>query len=353
MRDGQTYREGLLSNRSSAESSTTSVRRGTPGRAVLVAKLIVCALLLSAGSVFAVEDLADPSGTAWELVEIASMDDSLYRPKADGDYGLTFGIDGSISAAAGCNRATGSIDRWDPPRIQFSELASTRAYCGRESISERYLGQLGWVRSYLYENGRLYLATMADGSIMEFAPLPAEKASATVGSLSLQVHDANALRDIILSRLLTVYAAQAGIEITAAEKDRYLTVMEQRLHADPGNDFDDSSSLTADEQAEVEHMRGRMAESVILQWKVNKVLHEQYGGRVVYQQLGPEPLDAYLAFLKDAQQAGQFTIRDGNLAADFWAFFSDERRNAFMPTGSEDEAVAFATPPWERVERKE
>jgi hypothetical protein len=79
MRDGQTYRGGMLSNRPSAESSITSVRRGTPGRVVLVAKLIVCALLLSAGSVFAVEDLADPSGTAWELVEIASMDDSLYR----------------------------------------------------------------------------------------------------------------------------------------------------------------------------------------------------------------------------------------------------------------------------------
>jgi hypothetical protein len=34
------------------------------------------------------------------------------------------------------------------------------------------MGQFQWVRSYVLENGNLFLATMADGSIIEFEPLP-------------------------------------------------------------------------------------------------------------------------------------------------------------------------------------
>jgi heat shock protein HslJ len=315
--------------------------------------LAACALCLAAGNAFGADNLADLSGTAWELVEIASMDDSVYRPEVDSDYGLIFGVDGSISVDAGCNRAMGSLVTWDPPRLQFSELASTRAYCGPTSISERYLRQLGWVRSYVYEGGHLYLATMADGAIIEFAPLPAAKASATVGTLSLQIDDADALRSIILSQLLDAYAAEAGITVSGAEIDHYLARMEQRMRADLGDDYDDGSSLSADEQAEVGRMRRRMAEGMMRQWKINKVLHEQYGGRIIYQQLGPEPLDAYLAFLKDAQRAGGFTIRDSELEADFWAFFTDEQRHDFMAPGSEDAGRAFAVPPWEAEQEQE
>ena len=81
-------------------------------------------------------------------------------------------------------------------------------------------------------------------------------------------------------------------------------------------------------------------------WMVNKALYERYGGRIIYQQLGPEPLDAYLAFLEEAQESGRFSLGRSELEATFWAFFHDEERHSFMAAGSEDEDRAFTTPPW-------
>ena len=101
-----------------------------------------------------------------------------------------------------------------------------------------------------------------------------------------------------------------------------------------------------EEQAERDRMRRGMAESMMRNWKTNKALYQQYGGRIIYQQLGPEPLDAYLAFLEEAKSAGRFSLSKPELEATFWAFFRDEDRHSFMPAGSDDEARAFAEPPW-------
>lgn len=65
------------------------------------------------------------------------------------------------------------------------------------------------------------------------------------------------------------------------------------------------------------------------------------------QQMGPEPIDAYREFLEEREKAGDFSIRDPELSKAFWGYFSDDARHDFMPPGSDDEANAFATPPWE------
>jgi heat shock protein HslJ len=306
----------------------------------------LCALCLRSAATLADSDLPDVSGTGWQLVEIQSMDDTVRRPEEGGRYRLVFGIDGAVSVEAGCNRATGMISVFDPPRLQFSDLAATQALCGPESLSERFLAELGWVRSYVYRDNQLYLATMADGSIIKFAPMPADEAVATVESLSLVTEDVDALRGTILSRLLDDYAADAGISVSDAEIDDYLAAMDRRLRDDLGDDYDDRSSLTAEEQADLDRMRRQMAEGMMRSWMVNKALYEQYGGRIIFQQLGPEPLDAYRAFLEQAQAAGRFSIARAELEAAFWAFFHDEERHSFMPEDSEDAARAFTIPPW-------
>ncbi|MEE4384057.1 MAG: hypothetical protein V2J02_18815, partial [Pseudomonadales bacterium] len=89
-------------------------------------------------------------------------------------------------------------------------------------------------------------------------------------------------------------------------------------------------------------------EALIRQWKTNRALFEDYGGRVIYQQLGPEPLDAYRCFLEDASAAGRFSIRDAKLEAAFWSYFRDGERHDFMRSGSHDATRVFALPPWER-----
>jgi hypothetical protein len=88
-----------------------------------------------------------------------------------------------------------------------------------------------------------------------------------------------------------------------------------------------------------------MARSIIRQWKINRQLYGEYGGRVIYQQLGPEPLDAYRVFLEEQQRVGAFTIVDESLETSFWQYFTDDTRHTFFEKGSE--AGALEQPPWE------
>lgn len=313
---------------------------------------LLTALLLSAAAMPALAEpsLRDLSGTGWQLVKIASMNDTVARPTADGDYQLRFGIDGSVSVAAGCNRGRGALSTFDPPQIVFSQLATTRALCPPDSLSERYLAELGWVRSYVYQNGHLYLATMADGSILEFTPLHASEASAVAGDLSLITDDPDALRSIILGRLLEAYAEEHGVTVSNQEIARYLERMDQRLREELGDNYEDTSGLSDEEQAKLQRMRQQMAASAVQNWKVSRALYEQYGGRIIYQQVGPEPLDAYRLFLTEAAKGGAFEITDGDVATRFWSFFSDDQRHDFMAEGSEAALRAFDHPPWTTAE---
>ncbi len=92
-------------------------------------------------------------------------------------------------------------------------------------------------------------------------------------------------------------------------------------------------------------MRLEMARSIIRQWKINRQLHSAYGGRAIYQQLGPEPLDAYRRFVEERQQAGAFMIHEKAFEDAFWRYFTDDLIHFFFEPGSE--AGAFEVPPWE------
>jgi hypothetical protein len=51
-------------------------------------------------------------------------------------------------------------------------MATTRALCPPGSLSDRYLAHLARVASWTVRDGRLHLATRADGAILEFQPAP-------------------------------------------------------------------------------------------------------------------------------------------------------------------------------------
>jgi len=128
-------------------------------------------LLLSAiSSVALAANTADLSATSWQLVKIMSMDDSSASPDDPSKYTLKFGKDGRAAIQADCNRGTGSWSSRSQSQLAFSKIASTRALCPPGSISEKFLAQFEWVRSYTLHDGHLFLATMADGSIIEFEP---------------------------------------------------------------------------------------------------------------------------------------------------------------------------------------
>ena len=125
----------------------------------------------AADSQFVHSELA---GTEWQLVKIMSMDDTESVPDDGSKYRLTFGDEGSVSVIADCNQGTGSYTSQSAGQLTFGPIATTMMACPEVSIASTFLAQFEWVRSYVLENGNLYLSTMADGSIIEFEPISAK-----------------------------------------------------------------------------------------------------------------------------------------------------------------------------------
>ena len=91
-----------------------------------------------------------------------------------------------------------------------------------------------------------------------------------------------------------------------------------------------------------------MARMVIQSWKVNQALYKRYGGRVIFQQGGPEPLDAYRAFLREQEQSNAFELVDKSVEPTFWNYYTNESMHTFYP---DDDAVKSMTTPWWLMEK--
>jgi len=301
--------------------------------------------LMPVGALGAYPASSELAGTAWQLVKIMSMDDTVYEPKDRTLYRMQFKQDGRVAILADCNRGTGSWSSESAGRLEFGPIASTKALCPPESLSEKYLAEFQWVRSYVMKEGHLFLATKADGSIIEFEPRDIPVVATVLGE-EIRTSDSAEMQKIILTRLFDRYAAKNGLEATDEEIETWVTRIQQAMEADG---LDAISELSPEEAAEFETMRRQMARSMIEHWKIGRALYKQYGGRIIYQQLGPEPLDAYREFLQEQQKAGAFAIEVLEYEADFWDYFINDSMHDFMEKGSEDEAMAFTVEPWERL----
>lgn len=117
------------------------------------------------------------AGTDWRLVEIQSMDDAvgIVRPDDPSMYTMRLNEDGTVIMRLDCNRARGTWSAEPSADVSsgnfsFGPLAATRAVCPPGSLDERVAAQTEYVRSYLLEDGRLYLSLMADGGIFAWEP---------------------------------------------------------------------------------------------------------------------------------------------------------------------------------------
>jgi hypothetical protein len=206
------------------------------------------------------------------------------------------------------------------------------------------------------------------------APLVAE-----VLGMDIRTSDAEEMKYVILGRLLDRYATEQDIEVGQEDIDAYLDAMQrtaeqdrqqraarreelQRKLADTKPDAAGYKALSAelevldqlaeglDEPAsdagEDREARVQVASAFIRQWKINRALYRQYGGRIIFQQGGPEPLDAYREFLEEQQEKGAFRIADKTLEYAFWKYYRSNSLHSFYPAGSREETQAFETPWW-------
>ena len=89
----------------------------------------------------------------------------------------------------------------------------------------------------------------------------------------------------------------------------------------------------------------RVATQWVRQWKLDQALFREFGGRIVFQQAGWEPIDAYRKLLLQAEASGQLVLPDPASRSAVYRYF--EHRFVYA-----DEAKArfyFEKPYWERT----
>ena len=114
---------------------------------------------------------ASLAGTAWQLVKFQSSDDTVLTPDDRTKYTIEFASGGRLTARVDCNRGRGTWKSSGANQIVFGSLALTRAKCPPSSLHDQIVKQWGNIRSYVIQDGRLFLSLMADGGIYEFEPM--------------------------------------------------------------------------------------------------------------------------------------------------------------------------------------
>lgn len=203
---------------------------------------------------------------------------------------------------------------------------------------------------------------------------------AIVDGKTLLEKDRANLRAVIFSELLNKYAKERKIDTTENEIDLFLRAKEEKEnHAQKESErekdhllkelknpslseemrltidsklktIEDSLRAAKEMKKGAEKMREQlrpmmrnMAKQWIMKWKINKSLYEKYGGRVVFQQTGVEPIDAYRDFLRDQEKTGSFKITSEAEKVLFWDYFTNEKIHTF----SEDkDALRLIATPW-------
>ena len=152
---------------------------------------------------------------------------------------------------------------------------------------------------------------------------PAGKPIATVlgkpvslKDLDIDKRDKTALRDF--------HAIAAHVIPPLAAK----YIKEHRLEATPDElkEFDEEFSIGGgkNEPTAEDKELADIAKIWVEQWKLNKALYEKYGGRVIFQQAGLEPLDACRSWLKEEEKAGTFQIHDTMWRNALWEYYKPE-----------------------------
>jgi hypothetical protein len=227
------------------------------------------------------------------------------------------------------------------------------------------------------------LVTLAPGCAHETYGNPTVPVAGIVLGTVIHTQDAEELRHVVLQQLTNRYADDKGIAVTQAEKQAYVRRVREALDEDRRRQVARRDELArklaaeglsetertrtsaeldsvntflaalgetgsgATEDPQTAQAREQVAASFIRQWKINRALYQQYGGRIIFQQGGPEPLDAYRVFLEEREARGDFEILNKDLEAAFWRYHRTDSLHSFYRPGSREEAEAFAVPIWQ------
>ncbi len=113
-------------------------------------------------------------------------------------------------------------------------------------------------------------------------------------------------------------------------------------------DFDTKRELELKDPAQVELLKDaekRVASVWVKQWKINQALFHEFGGRIIFQQAGWEPIDAYRKLLEHYEQTSALVIRDRSLRDAVYSYFNHQ----FVYAEEKKARFYFEKPYWERT----
>jgi hypothetical protein len=169
---------------------------------------------------------------------------------------------------------------------------------------------------------------------------PALPLAGRVLGSAIHTRDAEELQYYVRKALADRYAERERIVATREERQAHASQVRDTVAAKTG--------VAPVRSPEEDALREEIAGAFILQWKVNASLYRRYGGRIAWQQGGPDPVDAWRRFLEESRARGDFAILRPELEAPFWRYYRSDTRHSFYPAGSAEATRAFAVPPWQR-----
>jgi hypothetical protein len=89
----------------------------------------------------------------------------------------------------------------------------------------------------------------------------------------------------------------------------------------------------------------RVSEVWVKQWKVNQALFREFGGRIIFQQAGWEPIDAYRQLLEQEEARKNFAVHDPALREAVYSYFNHK----FVYADEKKARFYFEKPYWERT----
>jgi hypothetical protein len=88
-----------------------------------------------------------------------------------------------------------------------------------------------------------------------------------------------------------------------------------------------------------------VAEHWVRAWKLNQALYREFGGRIIFQQAGWEPIDAYRKLLDQYAAKQAFVVHDPALRAAVYSYFEHK----FVYADDTKARFYFEKPWWERT----
>ncbi|AGC47241.1 hypothetical protein MYSTI_05968 [Myxococcus stipitatus DSM 14675] len=110
--------------------------------------------------------------------------------------------------------------------------------------------------------------------------------------------------------------AELGRVDLSPEQRRSLQASQESTERALRGQSEDDAALGA---AALKELEDEVAREMVLSWMVQRSLHREFGGDIIFQQVGAEAVGAYLPFLEQRQKAGDFKLLDKDVSRRFWA----------------------------------